>query len=261
MNFITFKENNNKENESFIFFLQYDGNEEQLNKLNDIISKTDFSDLNGDYSNFEIDIKTMISENAVDQITKVKLGCFSRLFNKCSGEFKFPYELFEDLNESEMAFKLDELFYACSIRDYFSSNDGFDKAILYELEYNEKIDKINEYIEEFSNEDYDYNNRDYIDKSINFLFSCIDNYQHNKNKKITLFTLLYKLLLTKSINSYTNDNFKLKITSIKKAEEFKKDIKEKIDNEEYKNMIDKYENFMIILDEYLSKNNKVVIDY
>jgi len=256
MSFITFKENNNKENETFIFFLQYDGNEEQLKKLNDIISKTDFSDLNGDYSTFEIEIETMISEEAVNQIIKVDLGCFSKLFNKCSGEFKFPSELFEELNESEMAFKLDELFYACNITNYFSRNDEFDKAIQYELEYNEKIDIINEYIEEFSNEDYDYNNKkEYINNCMNFLFSCIDNYQHNRNKKITLFTLLYKLLLTKSINLYTNDNFKLKIITIKKAQEFKKDIKEKIYKEEYKNMIDKYENFMIILDEYLSKNS------
>jgi hypothetical protein len=262
MNFITFKENNNKENESFIFFLQYDGNEEQLNKLNDIISKTDFSDLyGGDCSTFEIDIKTMISENSVDQITKINLGCFSHLFNKCSGEFKFPYVLFEDLNESEMAFKLDQLFYACSIRNYFSSDKSFDKAIQYELEYNKKIDKINEYIEEFENEDYNHNhNTDYINKSINFLYNCIDNYKYTKNKKITLFTLLYKLFLTKSIHLYTNDNLKLKIIAIKKAQEFKKDIKEKIDKEEYKNMLDQYENLIIILDKYLSKNSNIVIN-
>ena len=269
MNFITFKENNNKENETFIFFLQYDGNEEQLNKLNDIISKTDFSDLNRDYSNFEIDIETMISEDAVNQLTKIDLGSFASLFNKCSGEFKFPSELFEELNESEMAFKLDELFYGCSIRDYFSSNDGFDKAIQYELEYNEKIDKINEYIEEFSNEYYDYNNnKEYINNCMNFLFRCIDNYEHNRNKKITLFTLLYKLLLTKNIHLYTNDNLKLKIITIKKAVEFKEDIKEKIrvmelpeNIEQNKTILSKYENFIIILNEYLSKNNKVVIDY
>ena len=60
MNFIIFKENNTKENESFIFFLQYDGNEEQLNKLNNIISKTDFDNLHGgDYSSFEIDINSV----------------------------------------------------------------------------------------------------------------------------------------------------------------------------------------------------------
>jgi len=81
MNFITFKEKNNKENETFIFFLQYDGNEEQLNKLNNIISKTDFSDLYEDCSRFEIDIKTMISEASVNEIIKINLGCFSHLLN------------------------------------------------------------------------------------------------------------------------------------------------------------------------------------
>ena len=33
MEFITFKENNQKENESFIFFLQYTNNEEALENL------------------------------------------------------------------------------------------------------------------------------------------------------------------------------------------------------------------------------------
>ena len=264
MNFIIFKENNTKENESFIFFLQYDGNEEQLNKLNNIISKTDFDNLHGgDYSSFEIDIKTMISENSVNQLTKVNLGCFSRLFTKCVGNFKLSSELFEDLNESEMALKLDTLFYGCKITEYFSSNDEFDKTIKYELEYNEKIDKINEYVEEFTNENYNYNNnKDYITESIKFLFNCINTYEYNKSKKITLFTLLYKLFSTKTFNLYTNDHLRIKIISYEKALEFKKDIEEKIrvmefseNMEQNKTILSKYENLMIILNEYLSKNN------
>jgi len=39
MKFIIFKEDNKKEHETFIFFLQYDGNEHMINTLKDIILK------------------------------------------------------------------------------------------------------------------------------------------------------------------------------------------------------------------------------
>ena len=119
MEFITFKENNKKENESFIFFLQYTNNEEAIENLSYYIEKADPSDLNGDFSSFEIDINTKISESSVHELEKVNLGTFGPLFTVCKGLFSFNKEMFDEVEESEWALKLDSLYYACRISDHF----------------------------------------------------------------------------------------------------------------------------------------------
>jgi len=160
------------------------------------------------------------------------------------------FTFIEYLNESDIAFKLDKLFYGCKITDYFSN----DITINYELEYNDKINKINEYVEEFSNENGN-NNNNYIERTINFLFDCIKIYEYNKSKKITLVTLLYKLLLTKTVHLYINDNLILKKICLQKAIEMKKYIEENLKFEN-NTILSKYENLMIILNEYLDINNR-----
>ena len=119
MEFITFKENNQKENESFIFFLQYTNNEEALENLSYYIEKADPSDLTGDFSSFEIDIENKISENSACELEKVNIGTFGPLFTVCRGLFTFNKEMFDEVEESEWALKLDSLYYACRITDHF----------------------------------------------------------------------------------------------------------------------------------------------
>ena len=119
MEFITFKENNKKENESFIFFLQYTNNEEAIENLSYYIEKADPSDLTGDFSSFEIDIKNKISEKSVYELEKVNIGTFGPLFTICKGLFSFNKEMFDEVEESEWALKLDSLYYACRISDHF----------------------------------------------------------------------------------------------------------------------------------------------
>lgn len=119
MEFITFKENNQKENESFIFFLQYTNNEEALENLSYYIEKADPSDLTGDFSSFEIDIENKISEKSAYELEKVNIGTFGPLFTVCRGLFTFNKEMFDEVEESEWALKLDSLYYACRITDHF----------------------------------------------------------------------------------------------------------------------------------------------
>lgn len=123
MKFIIFKEDNKKEHETFIFFLQYDQNENMINKLKDIIDSTDFSEMDGDYSSFEMDTQNKISEQTVDELCSIELGSYSDLFTECRGKFNFPYDAFTFLSDTEKARKLDELFYACRIKDYFKIDD------------------------------------------------------------------------------------------------------------------------------------------
>jgi hypothetical protein len=120
MKFVTFKEVNMKENETFIFFLQYDNNEEKLQKLSEIIKIADTSDLYGDFSTFEMDIDTLLSESTVKELENVNLGNFGPIFNVCRGDFTLCMDVFN--NVDDLALRLDEFFYAFQITKHFEVN-------------------------------------------------------------------------------------------------------------------------------------------
>lgn len=119
MKFIVFTEDNKKENETMVFFLQYDGNETMIDKLEQIICNTDFSEMEGDYSIFNIRTNKKISRKSVLELADIDIGNYSSMFNICEGIFEFPYKEFDTLDPTEKALKLDELFYACRIEKYF----------------------------------------------------------------------------------------------------------------------------------------------
>jgi len=125
MKFVTFQERNRKENETFIFFLQYDNNEEMLRELHDVINASDFSEMDGDYSEFSMDCVNILSESTVRELKSVDLGHYGPLFTVCKGEFNFSTKDFWKLDSHEKAVKLDELFYSYQITKYFKkqSND------------------------------------------------------------------------------------------------------------------------------------------
>ena len=119
MEYITFIENNHKENEMFVFYLQYTGNEEALHRLNTIVSQADFSDMYGDYSTFMMDITTRISEDAVNQHIKLNYGCYAPMFQKVNGIFTLPYQFDEDTPMRLYAEILDNYFFGNRIDRYF----------------------------------------------------------------------------------------------------------------------------------------------
>ncbi len=119
MQFITFKEHNNKENEEFVFFLQYTGNEKSIEKLAYYVKNANNDDLTGDFSIFDIDIECKLTNDAVEQIERVNIGEFGPLFTVCKGSFTFDHSVFENINPDDWALKLDELYYACRIPNHF----------------------------------------------------------------------------------------------------------------------------------------------
>jgi len=119
MYFITFQEYNYKEHETFVFFLQYTNNEKAIEKLAYYVKNTNSDDLNGDFSVFDIDIQTKLSETTVDEICKVNIGTFGPLFTVCKGYFTFDESVFEKIGQDDWALKLDQLYYTCRIPDYF----------------------------------------------------------------------------------------------------------------------------------------------
>ena len=132
MKFVTLQEYNQKEHETFIFFLQYTGNEEAINNLSYFIKNADTDDLYGDYSKFQIDNTTLLSQSTVDELNNVNIGTFGPLFTVCKGRVIFNKREFDNLNSSELGFKLDELYYACRISDYFIQEDIQRQQIFYE---------------------------------------------------------------------------------------------------------------------------------
>ena len=121
MQYITLQEYNKKENETFVFFLQYTGNEKEINKLVYYIKNANTDDLNGDFSIFSIDENNMISESAVKELIKVDLGSYSSLFNMCKGKFYFDETLFTSISKDDWGLKLDNLYYPCRISTYFKN--------------------------------------------------------------------------------------------------------------------------------------------
>jgi hypothetical protein len=122
MQFITILETNHKENEIFIHYCQWTGNEEELGKLLKIIEFADPSNMSGDFCDFCYSEKK-VSEGAVDEHIRLGYGCFAHTFQKHTGVFKCP-----DIKEEEVEDKykaaqmLDECFYACRLGDYFKNN-------------------------------------------------------------------------------------------------------------------------------------------
>ena len=97
LEFVVFTIYNTKERESFIFYLQWNGNEENLNRLEALIDNADFSCMDGDYIAIQLDTSVKIPESAVDIHCKVKktLSRYVHLFTKCVGQLDFPFYRFE----------------------------------------------------------------------------------------------------------------------------------------------------------------------
>lgn len=89
MEFIIILERHFKEDESFVHYCQWQGNEAELEKLFAIIDEKDDTDLYGDVSKFSYS-RHRLSESAVDEHCNVKLGIYSYMFNKYTGKFTCP---------------------------------------------------------------------------------------------------------------------------------------------------------------------------
>lgn len=112
MEFLVIYETNHKENETFIHYCQWTGNENELNKLIQLIEKADYEELwGGDYSSVWVARNKCIPESAVDaHIGLDDPNGYSKMFVKHTGTFKCP-KIDESLNEYELARELDQLFY------------------------------------------------------------------------------------------------------------------------------------------------------
>ena len=104
MNYIKFTEHNDHEGEIWIWFLQYEGNEEALKKLRSYIVEHYNDD------EYEIDLDERVPENIVDILEKNSPCGYFPTFNKCPGK----------LDASDFGDPDDNPFYKGQISEFIS---------------------------------------------------------------------------------------------------------------------------------------------
>ncbi len=127
MEYCVFVEHNQKERESFVFYLQYTGNEKELNLLYRLVSKADNGNLVGDVAYFEMaDPAIRISQAAVDEHKRIILGTYSQTIQVVNGKLRFGFREDEisDLDGYDIARVLDRMFFHCQIKEYFKSPEN-----------------------------------------------------------------------------------------------------------------------------------------
>lgn len=121
MNFVKFTDTNDNEGESWNFWLQFDGNEVELKKLERILGKFD----EGGETSYSLDM-SLVPESEVNSLVKYTDSGYMDYNNKVTGIFTCPtlsksIDVFEMEDEiSDEAFEwLDQKFYKGEIQRYF----------------------------------------------------------------------------------------------------------------------------------------------
>ena len=116
MEYIAFIEDNNKERETFVAYLQYTGNEVELAKLYECVNRAKNRYVYGDLtlSTFEMSM-TRITEDAVNQHCNLPFGKYGPMFYKVNGRFTCRVEV-----SDRIAYDLYEMFSSLRIESCFS---------------------------------------------------------------------------------------------------------------------------------------------
>jgi len=120
--FVLLHEYNTKENESFVYFMQYTGNEETIASFADFLSKADYDNMDGgEYVKFEIDTKNFVSENTADEMIKCNFGSYNYMFSKLTGKMVSPFhgDSSEDMEGEKIATLLNDKFFGNRITKLF----------------------------------------------------------------------------------------------------------------------------------------------
>lgn len=114
LKFIVIMEQNMKENELFVHYCKWNGNEYDLTQLVRYIEHSNMEEhpVTGDVSRFSASL-VKITEEAVDQHMKLPFGRSDRMFHKHVGSFTCPAGPLT-------SYTLDELFYRGQLGKYFT---------------------------------------------------------------------------------------------------------------------------------------------
>ena len=123
--YVTFIEYCRKDNLVRMHYLQHNGNEEELTKFYNYVNQAVETgyELGGDLSSFDMNLDTLIPEEAVDLHTTLNGNPYVR-FSKLDGTFECPIseDDIEGTNSDDLAIILDERLYRGDIRYYFKGS-------------------------------------------------------------------------------------------------------------------------------------------
>lgn len=131
--FIVCMERNTKQQEVFIYYLQWTTNEETILRLNKAIQKANYAEKEGgDYSELRCDLDKKLPESVVDAHIGLKdMNSYFPMFTKCTGTFTFHLseEEIDETEECNLASILDIMFYGCKMPEMFSEYRDFFRPV------------------------------------------------------------------------------------------------------------------------------------
>jgi hypothetical protein len=116
------QEVNDKEMETWLYFIKYDGNENNLNYLKEQLDSVDWYIIE-DCSTFDIDLEHLVSAQTAKEMTKIELNAY-RWHSKFDGsldKIDFDFKKKDD-NDTKIIKVFDMLAYG-QIEDYVSDED------------------------------------------------------------------------------------------------------------------------------------------
>lgn len=144
-------ETSGEENESWMYFIRVDGNEENLRDLEIELNKVDWYILD-DLSTFDLDMTTFVSAQTAKEMTKVDLNhtSFHRKFDGVLKKINFGFKK-KDNNESKISKVFDILGYG-QIENFIDDEDLDEEDLISD---NDEDDDDDEDDEEDDDEDDD----------------------------------------------------------------------------------------------------------
>ena len=121
-NYVALMETNDKECESWYYFIKYDGNETNLKYLQDQLEKVDWYIME-DLSTFDLDLEHLVSATTAKEMTKLELNAhtFHRKFDGNLKKIELDFRK-RDSDETMICKTFDQLGYG-QIEDYISDED------------------------------------------------------------------------------------------------------------------------------------------
>ena len=120
--YATLMETSGEECESWLYFIKYQGNEDNLEKLQSLLAQVDWFVME-DMSTFDLETKFLVCETTAKEMTKVDLNhtSFNRKFDGVLTEIKVPFKK-RDSNEKKIKKVFDVLGYG-QIENFIDNED------------------------------------------------------------------------------------------------------------------------------------------
>ena len=143
--FVVFFEYNSKEEETFIYYLQWTGNEDALTLLEKATEKAN-STQDSYKIIYSLDTSVKLPEHVVDIHCRVinPNNSYHKMFTKCTGSFEpsVTQKVLDELHEHQLGEYLDEFYCGCRIEKQFSDYRNYYQELLEGKITREEYDKI-----------------------------------------------------------------------------------------------------------------------